>query len=257
MAARPASSTAAAMRQSKLVGAEGIGPSGRFGGRGGSSTPMPVNLRGGPPPRADEACGSNSGSYSAKSCGMKLNVTPSRAERLEQPEHRFDGHPAWHGASRCIQRRHEFPAANSLHGAVIESQSDSSHNANLRRPAVRANQNQQRHRPLQLRLARFVGILRIRAIRAFRPRDARPIRSPRHARARLFTWRTPDGIIRTVANRVAFSPAGRIVSIWHPRQANVVDRLQLARSRGIQNRGRNRQLRILVLWQRGFQELDR
>ncbi len=257
MAARPASSTAAAMRQSKLVGAEGIGPSGRFGGLGGSSTPMPVNFGGGPPPRADEACGSNSGLYSAKSCGMKLNVTPMPAKRLEQPEHRFDRHPSWHGASRCVQRRREFPAANGLHGSIIESQSNPSHNANLRRPAVRANQNQQRHSSLQFRLARFVGVLRIRAIRAFGPRDACPVRSPRHVCARLFTWRTPDGIIRTVANRVAFSSAGRIVSIWHPRQANVVHRLQLARSRGIQNRRRNRQLRILVLWQRGFQELDR
>src|SRR6267378_1790109 len=93
-AAMVASSNAAAMRQSKVVGAEGIGPSGRFGARGGSSTPMPVNLRGGPPPRAGEACGSNSDSYSAKSCGMKLNVTPVPAKRLEQPEHRFDGHPS-------------------------------------------------------------------------------------------------------------------------------------------------------------------
>ena len=67
MAAITASSTAAAMRQSKLVGEEGIGPTGRLGGLGGSSTPMPVNLRGGPLPRADELCGSNSGSYSAKS----------------------------------------------------------------------------------------------------------------------------------------------------------------------------------------------
>ena len=131
MAAMLASSTAAAMRQSKLVGAEGIGPSGRFGGRGGSSTPMPVYLRGGPPPRADEACGSNSGSYSAKSCGMKLNVTPIPGRRLEEPEHRFDRHPSRNGASRRVQRRHEFPAANGLHGPVIESQSNSSHNANL------------------------------------------------------------------------------------------------------------------------------
>ena len=76
MAAITASSNAAAMRQGKLVGEKGIGPSGRFGGRGGSTTPTPVNLGGGPPPRADEACGSKSGSYSAKSCGMKLNVTP-------------------------------------------------------------------------------------------------------------------------------------------------------------------------------------
>ncbi len=131
MAAVHASSNPAAMRQSKLVGAEGSGPSCRFGGLGGSITPMPVNLRGGWPPRADETCGSNSGSYSAKSCGMKLNVTPSRAERLEQPEHRFDGHPSRHRASRRVQRRHKFPAANGLHGPIIESQSNSSHNADL------------------------------------------------------------------------------------------------------------------------------
>jgi len=83
MAARPASSNPAAMRQSKFVGAEGIGPSGRFRGRGRSRTPAPVNLRGGPPPRADEACGSNSGSYSVKSCGMKRNVNHTLAKRLE------------------------------------------------------------------------------------------------------------------------------------------------------------------------------
>ena len=142
MAVMPASSNAAAMRQSKLVGEEGIGRSGRFGGLGGSRTPMPVNLRGGPPPRADEVCGSSSGSYSAKSCGMKLNVTPVPAERLEQPEHCFNRHPGRHRASRRVQRRHEFPAANGLHGPILESQSNSSHNADLRRPAVRANQNQ-------------------------------------------------------------------------------------------------------------------
>ena len=48
MAAITARSNAAAMRQSKLVGEEGIGPTGRLGGLGGSSKPMPVNLRGGP-----------------------------------------------------------------------------------------------------------------------------------------------------------------------------------------------------------------
>ena len=142
MAVMPASSTPAATRQSKLVGAEGIGPTGRFGGRGGSRTPMPVNLRGGPPPRADQACGSKSGAYSANSCGMKLNVIPMPAKRLEQAEHRFDGHPSRHRASRRVQCRHKFPAANGLHGPIIESQSNSSHNADLRRPAVRANQNQ-------------------------------------------------------------------------------------------------------------------
>src|ERR1700687_3122536 len=140
MAAITASSNAAAIRQIKPVGEEGIGPSGRFGGLGGSSTPMPVSLRGGPPPRADEPCGSNSGSYSAKACGMKLNVPPTPAKRLEEPEYCFDRNPSRNGAARRVECRHEFPSANSLHGAIIESQSNSSHNADLRRPAVRANQ---------------------------------------------------------------------------------------------------------------------
>jgi len=42
IAASAARITAAAMRQSKLVGAAGMGPGGRFGGTGGSRTPMPV-----------------------------------------------------------------------------------------------------------------------------------------------------------------------------------------------------------------------
>src|SRR5882762_4416809 len=66
-AASPASSNAAAMRQNKLVGAAGIGPGSLLGGNGGSKTPIPVRLCGGPPPRVEEACGSSSNSFSAKS----------------------------------------------------------------------------------------------------------------------------------------------------------------------------------------------
>jgi hypothetical protein len=57
------------MRQAKLVGAAGIGPGGLFGGTGGSSMPMPVCFRGGPPPRANDACASGSDSYSVNSYG--------------------------------------------------------------------------------------------------------------------------------------------------------------------------------------------
>lgn len=121
MATMPASNKAAAMRRSKLVGAEGIGPSGRLGGLGGSSTPIPLNLRGGPPPRVEDACGSSSGSYSEKSYGMKLNTTPMHAERLEEAEDCFDRHPRGDGTARRVQGRHKFPAANGLHGAFIES----------------------------------------------------------------------------------------------------------------------------------------
>jgi hypothetical protein len=48
-------------------GTLGIGPGGRFGGNGGSRIPIPLNLRGGPPPRAEEASGSSSNSLSGKS----------------------------------------------------------------------------------------------------------------------------------------------------------------------------------------------
>jgi hypothetical protein len=57
------------MRQSKLVGAAGMGPGGLLGGTGGSRTPMPVCFRGGPLPRANDACGSGSDSYSVNSYG--------------------------------------------------------------------------------------------------------------------------------------------------------------------------------------------
>jgi len=67
---------APAMRQSKLVGAAGIGPGALLGGNGGSKTPIPVRLRGGPPPRAEAGCGSSSNSFSAKSQGTVENATP-------------------------------------------------------------------------------------------------------------------------------------------------------------------------------------
>jgi hypothetical protein len=52
---------------SQDAGARGIGPTGFFGGKGGSSTPIPEDLRGGPPERPDEACGSGSCSHSLNS----------------------------------------------------------------------------------------------------------------------------------------------------------------------------------------------
>lgn len=42
----------------------------------GSSTSTPVCLRGGPSERPEDDCGSDSGSFSAKSYGMELSLTP-------------------------------------------------------------------------------------------------------------------------------------------------------------------------------------
>ena len=53
--------------QPEGIGIKGIGPRGFFGGTGGSRMPKPVSLRGGPPPRREEACGSGSRSFSLNS----------------------------------------------------------------------------------------------------------------------------------------------------------------------------------------------
>src|SRR5204862_6896482 len=66
-AASPARSNPAKTRNSREEGTVGMGPGGLLGGNGGSRTPIPVNLRAGPPPRAEEACGSSSYSFSTKS----------------------------------------------------------------------------------------------------------------------------------------------------------------------------------------------
>src|SRR6266446_3105845 len=58
-AASPARSNPAKTRKSKEEGTVGMGPGGLLGGMGGSRTPIPARLRGGPPPRAEEACGSS------------------------------------------------------------------------------------------------------------------------------------------------------------------------------------------------------
>src|SRR2546421_458513 len=98
MITSPASSNAAAMRQRKLVGRAGIAP-GDCGGNGGSKTPIPVRLRGGPPPRAEEACGSSSYSFSAKSKGTVENATRLVKNGLEQAEDSLDDHPGRNGAA--------------------------------------------------------------------------------------------------------------------------------------------------------------
>src|SRR5438552_2730398 len=137
-------SNAAAMRQSKLVGAAGIGPGGLFGGNGGSKTPIPVRLGGGPPPRVEEACGSSSCSFSANSQGTAENATPLLKDCLEQAEDSFDDDPGRNHAARGVMRRHKLPAANGLRGAFIQPQPDALNDTDLRGAPVGANQNLQR-----------------------------------------------------------------------------------------------------------------
>jgi hypothetical protein len=63
----PIRSSPERIRKNREEGTTGMGPGGLFGGTGGSSTPIPVNFRGGPPPRAEEACELSSNSFSANS----------------------------------------------------------------------------------------------------------------------------------------------------------------------------------------------
>jgi hypothetical protein len=80
---------------------------------------MPVNLRGGPLKRP-AACGSGSVSYSANSCGIKLDFTPMLVVRLEEPEDGFDSYPGRDGVARGIVRGNKFPSSNRLHRALVE-----------------------------------------------------------------------------------------------------------------------------------------
>src|ERR1700719_1362071 len=67
MAAR---ATPARTRSRKEAGMPGIGPTGLFGGTGGSSTPAAVNFLGGIPDRPDDACASGTCSHSVNSHGI-------------------------------------------------------------------------------------------------------------------------------------------------------------------------------------------
>ena len=73
------------MRKRREAGAWGTGT-------GGSRVPMPVSLCGGPPPRAEEDCGSGSEAFSLNSWGMKMEFTPMGGgrpyEREEEEERR-------------------------------------------------------------------------------------------------------------------------------------------------------------------------
>src|SRR5438477_11746433 len=120
-------------------------PGGLLGENGGSRPPAPVNLRGGPPPRAGDASGSSSNSFSAKWYGMSKNATPTQENCLEEAEDRFDRDPRRHGSAHVIMRRNKFPAANGLRRALIQSQPYSLHDSDLRSASVRADQNAQDH----------------------------------------------------------------------------------------------------------------
>ena len=122
---RPARISPASNRPRKDAGKAASGPGDLFDGPGGSSTPIPVDLRGGPPRRAEDACGSNSSSHSRNWYGtQKCYRLPCIAFKLdavasEQAKHRFDGDPRAHGTLRSVARWSKFPTAHSFYGALI------------------------------------------------------------------------------------------------------------------------------------------
>jgi len=72
----PAKINPASNRFRKDAGRAAKGSDGLFGGPGGSSKPIPVNLRGGTPMPAEDGCGSSSSSHSWKSYGIKKCYSP-------------------------------------------------------------------------------------------------------------------------------------------------------------------------------------
>src|ERR1700676_828912 len=246
---KPARISPASNRPRKDAGDPASGPCG-------SSTPIPVDLRGGPPRRAEDACGSSSSSHSRNSYGIeKCYRLPSIAFKLnavasEQPKDGFDGDPRGHGVLRSVPRWNELPAAHRLHGALVEAKADAFDNANILRPPVRAHKNRQRHRSLHLAVPRFVGIRRIWTIRASRLNGCKFVQRILIAIA----GRSISIIAKFIAifrpDAVSFSRPRRVCFVRHPRQSHLICWRKNRRRARIENRRGLGQLRVLVLRER-------
>lgn len=219
---RPAKINPANNRIRKDAGRPARGPGGLLGGPGGSSTPIPVDLRGGPPMRAEEVCVSNSSSQCRNSYGIlkcyrrRRSASSATCIASEQAEDCFDGDPRGNGALGSVSRRNKFPATHSFNGALVQAKPNAFDDANILRTAISAYENRQRHRSLHFAVPRFVGIRRIWAIRAPRRHE------PWHVRAlpcAIAAW-PHSTITKSIAifrpDAMSFPGAWRRRIIWHP-----------------------------------------
>jgi hypothetical protein len=107
--AMPARIIPASNRFRKDAGRAASGPGGRLGGPGGSSTPIPIDLRGGAPIRAEDDCGSSSSSQSRKWYGIRKDyapgLIPSRLERSNQNRRKTASTVTHAAIGRCTPSR--------------------------------------------------------------------------------------------------------------------------------------------------------
>jgi hypothetical protein len=135
----------------KDAGSAANGPAVLFGGPGGSSTPILVDLCGGPPLRAEDACGCSSSfhswnSYGIKKCYRWLSMAfKLNAVDLEQAKDGFHSDPRGHGMLCSVACRDEFPSAHGFHRALIQAKADAFDDANVLRSAIRSHKHRQRH----------------------------------------------------------------------------------------------------------------
>lgn len=290
----PARISAASNRTRNDAGSAAKGPRDLPGGIGGSSTPMPVTLRGGTPPRADAACASSSRSRSKNSYGINevyrwlsersswlpfpggsvllgknvlatacdayvqntMNAGARKKAASEQAKSCFDGDPRCHGMFRAVSGRNKFPAAHSFDGALVETEADALQDTDVLRVAVGADQYLQRDRTLHFGFARIVGVSGIRAIRTDGWDETRPIPATIAADAVGTVVAVTESSILARADAVFVSWTRRVRDAWHPLQADSVDRTQDGSRARIQDCWRLWQSVILALRKYRLHKLD-
>lgn len=161
---KPAKINAASNRNRKDAGRAASGPGGLFGGPGGSSTPIPEDLCGGPPTRDEDACGSSSSSHSRDSYGIQKcyrrqrNASSATCIASEQAKHGFNGDPSGDGSMRPVSRWNKLPAPHGFHCALVEAKPDALYDSDILRSPVLAHENLQRHRTLHLAMPSIIGV---------------------------------------------------------------------------------------------------
>src|SRR5579871_2095271 len=145
-----------------------------LGGPGGSRTPMPTDFLGGPPSRFDPAWASGASSHSANSYGMPDSNFTIRKEPncLVQPERDFDRHDRRDRLPARSDRRLELPALYGFDRFLFQPEARALHDGDVHRAPIGRNRDLQHDRALILCLARFVRILRNRAVQAHRNANA-------------------------------------------------------------------------------------
>ena len=209
-------------RKSKEVGKAARG---LVGGPGGSSTPTPGDIRGGPPERAEDGFGSNSSSHCRNSYDIQKGYRhPPLAFKLdvlasEQTKHSFDRDPSGHGMPGAVPGGNKLPAAHGFHGALVQPKTDALNDANILCPPIRSHEDLQRHRALNLAVSRLVRVCRIRTIGASRSDESRSIRAIGSSDPCGAVVAIPESSFRACADAVFVARAGRVRVIWHPWQA--------------------------------------